>query len=84
MRDIQKFSIIRSAQTTLGGIKKILNGQRCPNKVVGARRKKSKRPKRFEFTKITDRMMLNQVKKGKKSPSPILRGKIKHFGNKFK
>jgi hypothetical protein len=60
---------------------------KVPKQSRGAWIKKSKVSKRFEFSKITDMMMLNQVKKEKKqtkSPSPTLGGTINHFGNKFK
>jgi hypothetical protein len=47
-------------------------------------KKKTKRSKKIELlTKITDMMMLNQVKKEKtkrKSPNPTLGGTIDHFG----
>jgi hypothetical protein len=49
------------------------------------KKKKSKGFKRFELSKISDMMMLNQMKKKKrKSSSPTLGGTINHFGNKFK
>jgi hypothetical protein len=60
--------MIKDAQTKLGGMKK-----------------KSKGYKRIELlTKIADMMMLNQVKKKMKNPSPTLGGMINHFGNTFK
>jgi len=59
--------------------------------IKGAKKKtkgheeKSKGSKRFELSKITDMMMLNQVKKKKtKSSNPTLGGTINHFENKFK
>ena len=74
--------MIESARTTLGGIKKILNHQKCPNK-AGGMKKNPKDPKTIFEQKKKPNQMLNQMKKTKtkkESSSPTPGGTINHFG----